>query len=209
MALFTDSFTGSDGATALDTGWATFGAGSQAAVIRSNRCGLEADNFPSDQCIRGKDHSNNDHFAECIVGSDAGSITGALIAVRCVDRNEYVGIRYDTDRYRLFFQGGGGNQDSYVTALVSGDEIRLQAEGSGTGAYKFYLNDVLRIQLDYSHAAYNSATTAGCHLKTASDIDVTYVMDDWRSGLLSDLGGGGGYVFRRQLNGGARDFTGI
>ncbi len=194
MTIFTDSFTGSNGATALDTGWSSYGSGGNAAVIQSNALAVEADNFPSNQSMRGQDTGSADHFCECTVGANAGGLggPGALLAVRVVDRNEWVGVYYDTDRYRLYFQGHGGSQASYVTALVPGDEIRLEANGTGTGAYILYINGVNRIQLDWSDAAYNSQTKVGCLPKLSSDADLSDILDNWRSGTIADLSGGGG-----------------
>lgn len=212
MAIFTDSFTGSSGdLVSARTGWNKYGSGSTDVfqVNASNQAKI-AGAFPDDGAMYGQDPAAVDHFVEATLYANAvASKCFPILGLRVVDRNEFVSLSYDDSGgavWRIRVNGTSVDNTSAFGA-PNGEKYRFQISGSTCTVYK---DDALvwsPSALSLSGSSL-TATKVGCHMLGVGGTPQDPVLDNWRSGLVSDLGGGGGYVFKRQLNGGARDFTG-
>jgi len=198
MAIFTDNFTGSNGdLVSARSGWNKYGSGSTdvAQVNASNQVKF-AGAFPDDGAMLGQDPGNVAHFVEARLYANAiSSKVAPLLCVRVIDRTEYVGVFYDdgSSIWRLRSQGGGGGLDTWAGAAPNGEVYRVEVtSGHVVTVYK---DGVSVYSHDWSGGGFSSAqltaTKVGGYLASfAGALDP--VLDDWRSGLISDLGGGGG-----------------
>ena len=197
MAIFTDNFTGSNGdLVSARSGWNKYGSGSTdvALINASNQMKLGG-TFPDDGALYGQDPGNIAHFVEAKLLSNAIiSKTAPLLCVRVIDRTDYLSIYYNdgSSNWSIKSTGGPGVLDNWSMAAPSGEVYRVQMDASHV--MTVYKDDVLVRTHDCTGELSSGQLTAtkvgGYFASFVGALDP--VLDDWRSGLISDLGGGGG-----------------
>ncbi len=185
MAIFTDDFTGTNGADLnLRSGWTIYGSGVNGAEIQSNNLSRLGD---SDGAFIGQDKGGSDHYCQATVGADAITSVMFILAVRATDRNDFYAATYNQSdsKWELWSPSSRIAQQAGTNTASAGDVVRLEASGT-TVVLK--VNGVTKI------------TETGLGLTgqrvgiPTINVSATDFLRDWESGLLSDVGGGSTFV---------------
>lgn len=194
MAIFTDNFTGTSGDLVSGrTGWNKYGSGSTDVfqVNASNQAKI-AGTFPDDGAMYGQDPGAADHFVEATLFANAvKSKCSAILSVRVVDRNDRVSLEYDDGSSVWRIRNGGASiATSNAFGAPGGEKYRFQCESA---VLKTYKNDSLVWTYDAVGDLSGGGLTntkVGALMLSSTGSPVDTVIDDWRSGLVSDLAGG-------------------
>ncbi|MEK7064778.1 MAG: hypothetical protein AAB973_04195 [Patescibacteria group bacterium] len=200
MTIFTDDFTGTSGDNvSARTGWNKYGSGTTDVFqINASNGTKIAGTFPDDGAMYGQDPADVAHFCEAVLTSNAiSSNCAAALCLRVTDRNDYLGVYYDTSstNWRIYSFGGGSSLGTWAGAAPSGETYR--AEISSAHVVTVYKDETLVNTLDVSTgfgaSGQATATKVGCLAKAVTAGFDPWI-DAWRSGLVSDLAGGSSIV---------------
>lgn len=142
---FTDTFTGAEDSTLEGrTGWTTSGVFPVDAQGLKLNASNQVKNTSGNGCLAYVDSGSADSYAQALMYGPLFASTLTAICVRCVDYNNFVGIRPWTSTTAYFFKMVGGVYTAIGAAveglsLVVGQEWRLEVEGD---TLRWYLDDV-------------------------------------------------------------------
>lgn len=195
MTIFTEGFAGSAGdLVSARSGWNKYGSGTTdvAQINASGQLKL-AGTFPDDGALYGQDPGNVAHFVEAkLLANAVISKAAPLLCARVTDRTDYLSIYYDdfAGEWKFKSTGGAGVLANWAGAAPNGETYRLQVSGQVVSVYK---DGALVHTSDWSGGGFSSAQltatkVGGYFASFVGALDP--VLDDWRSGLVSDLAGG-------------------
>ena len=185
MAIFTDDFTGTNGADLnVRSGWTTYGSGLNGAEIQSNNLSRLGD---ADGAFIGQDKGGADHYGQATIGADAVTAFMLILAVRATDRNDFYAAAYNPgdSKWELWTPTTRITQQVGTQSAAAGDVVRLEANGT-TITLKINGSTVIT-----ETGVILTGQRVGIPTKDGSATDF---MRDWESGLLSDVGGGSTFV---------------
>lgn len=191
MTITTVNFSAANGTEVLNVApWTLLGSGGNTGLQCNGSNQAKLATGSGNIAWHGQDIGSPDHFAECIIyaGADNTVIDKGPLSVRAVDRTDHIYAMYNSGDSRWGIYDIFGRQNSVVESAPNGETYRLEAEGASS--IRLYRDNVLILSATTSRNA--SATYAGLLMDCASDQTLNPCISAYRSGLLSDLTGGGG-----------------
>lgn len=197
MTIFTASLAGADG-TALNTvsGFLVYGSGTVSAMQLNGSGGVKTDGN-GDCPLYGQTYGALEAFVEVTLGNDLTGIDNTdrfRLGVNCDDRNLMNWLVYNPGDVgwdlRATAQGRIGFFSSAAPSV--GSLLRLQRRAVSP-TIEFYINNTKIFDADQVDVAFAAAFNVGflCDGWPASAA-INPIITTYRSGLVSDLSGGGG-----------------